>query len=157
MSKLLLLRHGKAESHETGIKDHERRLTTRGEEDAALMGRYLASRGLVPDVMLYSDSRRTRQTADALLHACEGSSTSVEQFSLRELYLADPETILGAVDLYGSRGVTVLVVGHNPGLEQVATTAAGAHVRLRTADLAIINVDGEGRLSFERLIPRGSA
>jgi phosphohistidine phosphatase len=152
MTELLLLRHGKAESHDTGTPDHGRNLTTDGQRDARAIGLLLRERGLDPDVLLCSDSSRTMQTADLVLEAL--GKESVTRYSLPELYLADPRVVLDAVDIYANGSARVLVVGHNPGLEELASAAAGEHTRLKTAWLARIERNADGLELKELLDPR---
>ena len=107
MKTLLLLRHSKAG---VGAPDRDRGLTGRGRRQAAAAGRYLAAEGLLPDLVLCSDARRTRETLDGL---ALGEGTAV-RFT-PELYDGHVPELLALV-----RGVEpadisrVLVVGHNP-------------------------------------------
>ena len=119
MKWLLLLRHAKAEGQ--AADDRQRALVDRGRKDAARMGRFLRDEAYIPDLVLCSDAKRTRETVDLLLPEL-GAKPQV-QF-LRELYLAEPEVILavirGTLDKVGE----MMVVGHNPGLEQCALVLA---------------------------------
>ena len=70
--RLMLLRHAKAEKAEPGERDHERALNDRGHKDAARIGAYLAKHALVPDAVLVSTARRTRETWDGVAQALSG-------------------------------------------------------------------------------------
>ncbi len=144
MRELLLLRHGKAESGSHEVNDHERRLTRHGRAAAAEMGRRIGEQARVPSVILASDSRRTRETTAAVLE--EIPAGAIELFFLPELYLADARAILEICDAYASNVARIMVVGHNPGLEVIAAKAAEAPVRLRPADLVLIEADDEWKL-----------
>ncbi|MBM3608880.1 MAG: histidine phosphatase family protein [Alphaproteobacteria bacterium] len=116
MRRLLILRHAKTERSNPG-GDHARRLLDRGREDAVRMGQYLASQNLAPAAALLSDATRTRETfellAGMLPHAVR---TRFE----RALYLADPVTVMEHVAQASDEAAAVLVVGHNPGLHELA-------------------------------------
>lgn len=120
MERLILMRHGKAERHAKNGGDFERALADSGRADAAVMGRVLAAAGLAPDLLLVSSARRTRETAEQIIDSFE--KTRVEH--LRDLYHADPEDIVQAVDDHGEAATTVMVVGHNPGLHDLALRLA---------------------------------
>jgi len=80
---LLLMRHSKAASPE-GMPDHERPLADRGTREARAAGRWVAERGLMPELVLASDSLRTRQTTELVLQAL-GSSPSASREELKEI------------------------------------------------------------------------
>jgi len=115
LKRLLLFRHAKAE-RETA-DDHKRGLEKRGETDAVRMGRFLRADAYIPDLVLCSTARRTRLTVDFLLPEL-GASPKVEYSS--ELYLAEPEAIAALVRSAPDKCGVLMIVGHNPGLEQLA-------------------------------------
>jgi phosphohistidine phosphatase len=117
MRRLLLFRHAKAESAEPGRKDLARALIERGRRDAARIGGYMATHALVPDRVLVSPARRTQETWKCLAAAFkpQPAATTVEK-----LYDATPHAILAAVKDMPPAAHTLLVVGHNPGLHDVA-------------------------------------
>jgi phosphohistidine phosphatase len=117
--RLLLLRHAKA-VRETR-DDIERGLEPRGEKDSARMGRFLREDVYVPNLVLCSTSERTRQTLTLILPEL-GAVPRVEY--LAELYHAEPEVILSAVRRAPNAVASLMVVGHNPGLEQLALMLA---------------------------------
>lgn len=157
MPRLLLLRHAKADAPQ-GTPDRERPLAERGREQAARMGAYLAAEGLLPDRVVVSPARRTRETVDLVLGALgrrgSGSEVPVEQEP--RLYEAAPETIVAVAR--GLEDACVLLVGHNPGLGEAARGLAGegapddlARLRARfptaalaVIDVGVIDVAGEG-------------
>lgn len=120
MERLILMRHGKAERHAANGGDFERALADSGRADTALMGTVLAGAGLAPDLMLVSSARRTRETAEQV--APSFAKARVEH--LRDLYHADPEEVVQAVEENADGAATVMIVGHNPGLHELALRLA---------------------------------
>jgi phosphohistidine phosphatase len=119
MRRLLLLRHAKAGRAPPGGRDHDRVLTERGRGDAAKLGVFLARHGFVPDRTIVSTSARTRETW-ALLASAFVRTPAVE-FDDR-LYDATPQTLLQTIKGAGLATATLLVIGHNPGLQELAAT-----------------------------------
>lgn len=120
MDRLILMRHGKAEPHAASGGDFERALAPRGQNDAALMGRVLAEAGLSPDLALISSARRTRETWEAAAPAFPKARSETR----RDLYHAETQDVLAAIrDAAPDKG-TVMVVGHNPGLHELALRMA---------------------------------
>jgi phosphohistidine phosphatase len=144
MLRLLLFRHAKT-AREAGGGDHDRPLTKRGEEDSKRIGRYLTDEQLLPDLVVASDSRRTRQTLDLALKAANQSpSTRLD----RTVYLAEPHTLLHLVRQTPAGVRTLMLIGHNPGMAELATLLTGfgdryAFIRMSTkfptAGLAVLD------------------
>lgn len=144
MKTLLLLRHAKSGWNEPGQDDHDRALTPRGRRAAELVSLYLAQRGDLPSLVLCSTARRALETLEPLRHRL-----GVPFEADRTLYLAESEAILARVAQVDDRENSVLVVGHNPGLHELALQLAAhgdaaARARLRegfpTAALAIVEL-----------------
>lgn len=133
MRRLLLLRHAKAERSEPGMNDQSRVLIDRGRKDAAKIGTYMAGHALVPDRVVLSPAARTQETwkyAAAAFHPAPAA------MSAERLYDATPHVILGVIKDTPASAHTLLVIGHNPGLHELALMliAAGdieARARLR--------------------------
>ncbi len=119
--RLLLLRHAKS-AWPDGVDDHDRPLGGRGLKAAPLMGRYMAREGLVPDLALVSTARRTRESW-ALVGA--KLSDDVERRDVGEIYEAAAERIAGVIRGVDASVRTLLVVGHNPGLQDLTLDLAG--------------------------------
>jgi phosphohistidine phosphatase len=117
MRRLLLLRHAKAERSQPEGRDHDRILSKRGRNDAAAVGGYLVRHKLVPDRALVSTSARTRETWDLVAKAFVKAPKA--EFGGR-IYEAPPEAILNTIRETGTAGNTLIVVGHNPGIQQLA-------------------------------------
>ncbi|RRN65928.1 histidine phosphatase family protein [Caulobacter sp. 602-1] len=120
MERLILMRHGKAERHAQSGGDFERALAESGRADAAVMGQVLAGAGVAPDLLLVSSARRTRETAERV--APNFPKARVEQ--LRDLYHADPEDVVQVIEAHAEGAATIMVVGHNPGLHELALRLA---------------------------------
>jgi phosphohistidine phosphatase len=117
MRRLLLLRHAKAERLQSGGRDHDRILAKRGRDDAAAVGGYLVRHKLIPDQALVSTSARTRETW-ALVAKAFAKALPVEFEG--SIYEASPEAILKAIRTTAPAARTLVVVGHNPGMQQLA-------------------------------------
>jgi phosphohistidine phosphatase len=144
MRRLLLLRHAKSARPE-GVRDFDRPLSKRGREAAPRIGAYLADEQLVPDLALVSPARRARETWDLVKRRLGGVS---ERFEPR-IYEATTEELLAIVRGTASEIGALLMVGHNPGFEELAKRLAGsgerdAQKRLAqkypTAALAVIDL-----------------
>jgi len=156
--RLMLLRHAKSEKAEPGLRDHERRLNDRGKRDAETIGAYLARHGLLPDLVAVSTSQRTRQTWE---HVAAMLSASPPASFEERLYNAGAEAILAVVKETKPAVRTLMVIGHNPGLHEVARLliASGdveARERLNeglpTTGLAVIDFAGK---DWRKLHPHG--
>jgi phosphohistidine phosphatase len=123
MRRLLLLRHAKSSWSEPGASDHERPLNRRGQEAAPRIGAYLARHGLIPDHVLCSTARRARETWELL--AGEAPAAPPATFTER-LYDAAPRALIEVFRHAEPKAASLLVVGHNPGLQEVATALIAA-------------------------------
>ena len=120
MRRLILLRHAKAEPTSTA-GDSERPLSAGGRRAAALMGEYLAREGMRPDLALVSFARRTRETWDLVRPALGEVAVRFED----RVYEATAETLQALLGEMEPEFRTVLLVGHNPGLGNLASSLAG--------------------------------
>jgi phosphohistidine phosphatase len=115
--RLLVLRHAKSDKAEPGMPDRERGLNARGQADAATMGAYIARHGLTPERVLVSTAQRTRQTWE---HVAAALSSPPRPTYEQRLYNARSDAILAAIRQTDARAQTLLVIGHNPGLHELA-------------------------------------
>jgi phosphohistidine phosphatase len=138
MKRLLLLRHAKAETPDANSRDEARALAKRGREDAALIGAVMWRKHYLPDRILCSTAARTTETW--VLLGPELHIAADAQF-LGSLYLATAKAILKIVKATDAQAKSVLVIGHNPGLEECAAdlmrTPKNAEERRRAAMLAV--------------------
>lgn len=146
--RLLLLRHAKSSWDDAARPDHDRPLTKRGRRAADVMGTHLRTRGLVPDLVLCSSSRRTRETLERL--GLAGAEVAIEE----RLYAAGEDDLLGRLREVDEGVRSGLLIGHNPGVQDLATELAGparmgdaARIREKfpTGALALFAVDGAWR------------
>lgn len=115
MRELLLLRHAEAMHAGPDGRDVERPLSVHGESQARAVGAWLAAQGAAPDAVLCSPARRAQMTADAVYRALR---TRAPHF-LPAIYQATPGELLALVENHAAGARQVLLVGHNPGLEQL--------------------------------------
>jgi phosphohistidine phosphatase len=138
MKTLLVLRHAKSSWDDAGLDDHDRPLNSRGERDAPRMGQLVSDLDLMPDLIISSDATRARLTAEAMADAAGYEGTILLE---RRLYHANPTEIVdllhSAVD---AELETVMIVGHNPGLEELVAALTGAREDVPTAGLAQIEL-----------------
>jgi len=135
MKTLLVLRHAKSSWSDPALDDHERPLNKRGRRDAPRMGELVREYHLIPDVVISSDAVRARLTAEAVVEAarCAGGILLDQR-----LYMAGPADILSLLRTVGEKAETVMIVGHNPGLEELVAQLTGERQDLPTAALAQI-------------------
>jgi len=117
MRRLLLFRHAHAERAESGQSDLDRVLTAEGKHDAAIMGAYIGRHGFQPDRVVVSPAARTRETWDAVAAALHPAPSAI--FNER-IYDAIAQALLIALKDTPDSAQTLLVIGHNPGLHDLA-------------------------------------
>jgi phosphohistidine phosphatase len=138
MKTLLILRHAKSSWKDPSLADHDRPLKKRGRRDAPRMGQLIQEEGLVPDLILSSTARRARDTAEAVADNC---SYDGELIMTRDLYHSGPEDYLYVLqNLEGDDHDRVMVVGHNPGLEDFLELLTDEYERLPTAAMAQVEL-----------------
>ena len=140
MKTVLILRHAKSSWDNTYISDHDRPLKKRGRRDAPRMGILLKEQDLIPDLIISSSARRALDTAEA---AAESAGYEGPIEVTRVLYHADPDTYIDRLKSLPGDINRVLVVGHNPGMEDLLTELTGARERMPTAALAEVNLQIE--------------
>ncbi|MBN1238208.1 MAG: histidine phosphatase family protein [Gammaproteobacteria bacterium] len=141
MRRLTLLRHAKSSWRDTSLSDRERPLSSRGERDAPAMGLRLKAHRARPSLILTSHAVRARTTARIVARML-GYPEEFLQVE-RALYLAAPDEILAVVAAQDERFEDVLVVGHNPGLTELANRLLPelALDNLPTGGVVAIDVD----------------
>lgn len=145
MRRLILLRHAKSDRGLLGVPDHARPLNARGKEAARRIGAYMAKHQLVPDQVLCSTAQRTRDTWELVQEAF--AKPAAATFDKR-LYDADPEKILVVLRETKPDAHTVMIIGHNPSLQELSTLLIAAgdidqraeiQQKLPTGALAVID------------------
>ena len=138
MKTLLVLRHAKSSWNDTALDDHERPLNTRGRRDGPRMGELVREHRLTPDMIISSDAVRARRTAEAVAKAARFAGEILLE---PLLYLASPPGILAVLRTVCEKNAgTVMIVGHNPGLEELVAQLTGEQQDLPTATLAQIGL-----------------
>jgi len=120
---LYLLRHAKSSWDQPDLQDHDRPLNERGREAAPAVGSHMAERGWLPQFVLSSTSKRTRETWDLLSPELEGAPDEVE--FTEELYHAHAGTLLTIIEGLDDRWESAMLIGHNPGMHAAADMLAG--------------------------------
>jgi phosphohistidine phosphatase len=145
MRRLMLLRHAKTERPEPGKHDRDRKLTKRGRSDAAAIGAYMVHDGLVPDLVLVSPAKRAEETWGILSAAF---APEVRVVCDERIYDASPATLIAVIG-ETHQAQSLLVVGHNPGLHEIAVqliTSGNVDARqcvsenLPTSGLVVIDI-----------------
>lgn len=123
MLTLMLLRHAKSSWADDGLHDFDRPLAKRGIAAAPRVGRYLATHYRLPDLIVSSTSLRTRETLALLLAALP---EPVPQVIYEDgLYLAGADDLLERIAAFGKGAERIMLVGHNPGMHELAILLAG--------------------------------
>ncbi len=144
---LLLLRHAKSAWNTGAAKDFDRPLASRGVRDAPVMGKWLKKQGLVPDIVISSPALRARQTCEA---ACEKMGIKQKEINWdNRVYAALVTELLQVLQEYKKKPQTLMLVGHNPGLEDLLIYLAGEDAQvppdgklLPTAAVAYLKLPG---------------
>lgn len=169
MRRLILLRHAKS-AYPEGVPDHDRPLNERGSAAAPRMGAYLAAEGLRPDHVMVSPARRTIETWEGIARELHGIAAE----TVSSLYEAQALRVLDAVRSAPEAAGSLMVIGHNPGLRDLALLLIGSGVarsraalreKFPTAALAVIDFEvvswtaiGRAAGRLERFVsPKGLA
>ncbi len=156
MIQLAILRHAKSSWDNPGLDDFDRPLNARGRQAAPIIGQVLASLKVSPDVVLCSPSRRTRETLDAIAPYISSAEHHVRFDD--QLYLASPDVLTTCIRNAGRNAKRVLLIGHNPGLHELAASLAlsGDPAQLAnmknhfpTAALALLTLGGDTFAAME--------
>ena len=158
LDRLILLRHGEAERDSQTGEDFDRPLAARGRKESAATGEALAELGLVPDLALASGALRTRETWMAVAPAFPKARVKFDD----NLYLAEADLVRRTAAAAGQGVEAVLVIGHNPGLQELAlalliegAAPQSAVARMRagfpTGGAAVFLIDANGRPAYDGL------
>ena len=143
--QLAILRHAKSD-WATGVPDHDRPLNQRGKQDAPKIGEWLKKQAWQPDIILSSPAQRAKETIIAVAQAA-GISTDIIDWQ-EAIYLASIETLLRQTRSISPGASRAMLVGHNPGLEDLVIYLSDSSPELTdsgklftTANLAILEFD----------------
>ena len=147
MRRLVLFRHAKSDWSNPRLPDEERPLAPRGLRDAPRMGAWLAARGIVPDKVLVSPAQRAQQTWE-LARRRLGADVPTETVEMLYAF-GDHRPLLEAARRFGGEAQTLMLVGHNEAMHDLAETLArtGDEAQLKrlrkkfpTAAIAVIDL-----------------
>ena len=139
MKKIFFLRHAKSSWADFSLKDFDRPLSTRGIQDAELMGNYFKTKDIELDVVISSPSKRTKETLD---HFFSNNFSKIEY--VKSLYHAHLEDILEVVTGSSEDTRTIMIVGHNPSMHEVTEFLSGDFLpKYPTCSLASLLYEGE--------------
>ena len=140
MKTLYILRHAKSDWDNSDLSDFERPLNKRGYGDAPLMGEVLKKNRFQPDLILSSPAKRAAQTATLVKQSAEiGGEIKFDE----RIYEASPARLLEVVGEQSSENDSILLIGHNPGLEGLIKFLTGDLQPMPTAALAVIDLEIE--------------
>jgi phosphohistidine phosphatase len=135
MKTLLLLRHAKSDRDDPNLPDHERPLNKRGKRDAPRIAEVIQDEKLTPDLIITSTAKRACQTAKEVARGAGGAVVETDQ-----LYLAGPDAYRSVLSAVPDTHDRVMLVGHNPGIEEFLADLTGVPTRLPTAALARVDL-----------------
>jgi phosphohistidine phosphatase len=142
MKTLLILRHAKAVSKDPSLSDHDRPLEKLGENDALHMGKLIKDKDIIPSLIISSTALRAKTTAELVAKRCSYQGDIVLNQSL---YEAKPEDYLSILDTLPDKYNSVLIVGHNPTVEdtiQMLTDSADV-ITIPSCVLALLSLSIE--------------
>jgi len=151
---LYLLRHAKSSWKDASLRDFDRPLKSRGREAAKQIGKRLASEKPQPVLVVCSPAARTRETAEIVL---KHSGLKVDVLFAQRIYEASLRDLLHVVSDIPDDKEVVMMIGHNPGFEELVSYLSGEYRRMPTCALAKIRLDvgtwkgikaGEGTLAW---------
>ncbi|MCG9128354.1 histidine phosphatase family protein [Candidatus Poribacteria bacterium] len=137
MKTLLILRHAKSSWDDPDLRDYDRPLNKRGKKDAPRMGKLIKDAKLIPDRILSSSAKRARNTAKRFSKAC-GYTGKIKK--LDNLYHAPVGVYFETLQSLQEKYKKILVVGHNPTMEQLIHNLTGQYHQMPTAALAHIQL-----------------
>lgn len=141
MKSLLLLRHAKSSWDHPQLADHDRPLKKRGIESAKRMGHWMLAESPIPDRVLCSTAARTRETWDLVRGVWERAALTIPEVTIHsELYACSTDAIRLVIAEFGRTSQRVLVIGHNPALQDLLSQLTGVNEAFPTAALAEIDL-----------------
>jgi phosphohistidine phosphatase len=137
MKTLFLLRHAKSSKDDPALEDFDRPLNKRGEQDSKAIGKYIRKKKLSPDLVISSPANRARQTTELVLKA---AGLKIQPRFDERIYEASARLVLKVLSEIEANANAVMLVGHNPGFEELFEVLTGDGSRLPTASLACIEL-----------------
>jgi phosphohistidine phosphatase len=147
MKTLLLLRHAKSSKDDPALADFDRPLNKRGKQDSKLIGDFIGKKSLRPDMVISSPAKRARQTTELMLKAA--GLDVVPKFDER-IYEASAHRLFQVVSEIEPQATTAVLVGHNPGFEDLVLLLTGEARDLPTASLICLQLPVNNWSSTQR-------
>ena len=138
--RLVVLRHASSGPAVGGAGDHARSLDSSGVRSVPVVGARLAQLGWKPQMVMSSNATRTKQTWMEMAESLGGEVTP--EFR-PELYLAEPSQIVTALAVVPAEVETVMIIGHNPGLEELLDELCRVRVRMVPCTAALLEIDAD--------------
>lgn len=145
MKTLYLLRHAKSSWGDSELSDFDRPLNNRGRREAEKIAEYMKENKYIPEYIICSTAKRTRETLEEILKALkfEGEANYLES-----LYLASSNTIGEAIKSVNVE--SLLVIGHNPGIENFLNEIINEDLIMKTSQLAVIDMESRKLVDYIR-------
>jgi phosphohistidine phosphatase len=137
MKTLLILRHAKSSWKNDDLADYDRPLKKRGMVDAEKMGKQIEEMELIPQLIISSSANRALKTSRIIADACGYGGRIVRE---RQLYMADTEDIIQILQKIDDHMQRIMIVGHNPGLEDFLADLTEDYYALPTCALAHVDL-----------------
>ena len=138
MKTLFVLRHAKSSWENAELSDFERPLNERGLEEAPLVGKIIFEMRYEPEIIVSSPAKRAKQTAVSVK---ENARIETEVRLDERIYEASPQRLIRVISELDDEKKSAMIVGHNPGLEGLIKILTGGLQPMRTASLAVIDLD----------------
>lgn len=137
MKKVFLMRHAKSSWKDANVPDHDRPVKKKGEKDVKAMAKMLKHKKHLPDLILCSSAERAKQTA-VLFKKASSYEGKIEYND--KLYMAEVPDLIATLKESPKKAKSVMVIGHNPGLEALLQTLTGKVETLPTSSIAYISL-----------------
>lgn len=148
MKTLLLLRHAKSDWDDPSLDDFDRPLADRGERDAPRIGKALRKRGgPLPDLIISSPAARAKATIKAVV---KSAKLNIEIRYDKTIYGASSAELMKIVNRLPEDSSCAMLVGHNPGFEDLVGRLSGSHEHMPTAAVACIEFQGNSWSEFSK-------
>lgn len=136
--RLLLMRHAKSSWKDSTLSDHDRPLNKRGKNDAPKMGNFMKYNDLAPELIICSTAKRAKDTAASVIeYSGFDGAIAYDEF----LYHADIEQFINSIIKNKGEYKSIMMIGHNPGLEMLVEDLIGDYHRMPTGAIAVVEMD----------------
>lgn len=140
MKTFVLMRHAKSDWGAQYESDFQRPLNARGLRDAPVMAAFLAQHNLLPEMIITSPAQRARMTADYVEREDVFTGELIED---NRIYLASATMLIDVIHDFPEAVDSALLVGHNPGIEDLIAALCGGTVRMPTAAVASLRLHAD--------------